>query len=106
MAVGQTEPAIQAFEAARTAQGASFAHDLELGALYLAAQRFTDARDALDRIPPSHPGYPMVLFKRAQVSVLLHEPDQKRRIELARQRADATTSKLIVRERLFRDAGP
>ena len=106
MTAGQTESAIQAFEAARTAQGASFAHDLELGVLYLAAQRFTDARDALDRIPPSHPGYPMVLFKRAQVSVLLHEPDQKRRIELARQRADATTRTLIVRERLFRDAGP
>jgi tetratricopeptide (TPR) repeat protein len=106
MSVGQTEPAIQAFEAARAAQGAAFAHDLELGVLYLAAQRFTDARDALDRVPPSHPGYPMVLFKRAQVSVLLHEPDQKRRIELARQRADATTRKLIARERLFRDAGP
>jgi arylsulfatase A-like enzyme/tetratricopeptide (TPR) repeat protein len=106
MTAGQTEPAIQAFEAVRAAQGAAFAHDLQLGVLYLAAQRFTDARDALDRVPPSHPSYPMVLFKRAQVSVLLHEPDQKRRIELARQRADATTRKLIARERLFRDAGP
>jgi hypothetical protein len=106
MSAGQTEAAIQAFEAARAALGAAFAHDLELGVVYLAAQRFTDARDALDRVPPSHPGYPMVLFKRAQVSVLLHEPDQKRRIELARQRADATTRKLIARERLFRDAGP
>ncbi len=106
MAVGQTESAIQAFEAARAAQGEAFAHDLELGVSYLAAQRFTEARDALDRVPPSHPGYAMVLFKRAQVSVLLHEPDQKRRIELARQRADATTRKLIARERLFRDTGP
>jgi hypothetical protein len=48
----------------------------------------------------------MALFKRAQVSVLLHEPDQARRIELARQRADATTRELIARERLFRPAGP
>ena len=31
-------------------KGAAFAHDLELGVLYLAARRFTDARDALDRV--------------------------------------------------------
>jgi hypothetical protein len=43
----------------------------------------------------------MALFKRAQVSVLLNEPDQAARIELARQRADATTRALIERERLF-----
>ena len=49
----------------------AFAHDLELGVLYLAARRFAEARAALDRVPPSHPGYPMALFKRAQVSVLL-----------------------------------
>ena len=48
---------------------------------------------------------PMALFKRAQVSVLLHEPDQAARIETARQRADATTRPLIARERLFQDAG-
>ncbi|MGC1951771.1 MAG: hypothetical protein WA970_04195, partial [Gammaproteobacteria bacterium] len=87
---------------ARAAQGATFAHDLELGVLYLAAHRFSEARDALDRVPASHPGYAMALFKRAQVSVLLHEPDQARRIELARQRADATTRTLIARERLFK----
>jgi hypothetical protein len=45
----------------------------------------------------------MALFKRAQVSVLLHEPDQAARIEAARRRADATTRPLIARERLFRD---
>ena len=44
----------------------------------------------------------MALFKRAQVSVLLHEPDQGQRIELARQRADATTRELIASERLFK----
>jgi hypothetical protein len=44
----------------------------------------------------------MVLFKRAQVSVLLNEPDRAARIERARQHADQTTRALIVRERLFR----
>jgi hypothetical protein len=44
----------------------------------------------------------MALFKRAQVSVLLNEPDQAARIEAARRHADATTRELIARERLFR----
>ena len=44
----------------------------------------------------------MVLFKRAQVSVLLDEPDKAQRIELAKKRADAVTRPLIERERLFR----
>ena len=49
----------------------------------------------------SHPAYPMALFKRAQVSVLLREPDAAARIEAARRRADATTRDLIAREKLF-----
>jgi hypothetical protein len=43
----------------------------------------------------------MALFKRAQVSVLLNEPDRAERIARARQHADATTRDLIARERLF-----
>jgi tetratricopeptide (TPR) repeat protein len=101
MAAGRTEVAVPAFERARAAQGASFRHDLELGVLYLDARRFAEAREALDRVPPSHPAYPMALFKRAQVSVLLNEADRARRIALARERADATTRELIARERLF-----
>ena len=101
MAVTQTEVAIGAFERARGDQGARFRNDLELGVLYLAARRFEDARAALDRVPASHPAYPMALFKRAQVSVLLREPDAAARIEQARRRADATTRDLIARERLF-----
>jgi hypothetical protein len=46
----------------------------------------------------------MALFKRAQVSVLLGEPDQRARIEAARRRADATTRELIAREQLFQAA--
>ena len=84
MEAQQTDAAIaafesRAFEAARDARaGPAFAHDLELGVLYLAARRFADARAALDRVPAAHPDYPMALFKRAQVSVLLNEPDQRR----------------------------
>jgi tetratricopeptide (TPR) repeat protein len=107
MQAQQTDTAIAAFESARRLQGESrepgpaFAHDLELGVLYLAARRFDDARTALDRVPATHPDYAMALFKRAQVSVLLKEPDQAARIARAKQGADATTRPLIARERLF-----
>jgi choline-sulfatase len=101
MAAGATDAAIQAFEAARAQQGSTFAHHLELGVLYQAAGRLTDARDALDRVPASDPGYPMALFKRAQVSVLLHEPDASSRIDAARRHADQTTRQLIANEKLF-----
>lgn len=101
MAIGETAPAIESFEAARRVQGPAFRHDLELGVLYLAARRFSESRDALDRVPPSHDGYAMALFKRAQVSVLLNEPDRAARIAKARQHADETTRGLIERERLF-----
>jgi arylsulfatase A-like enzyme/tetratricopeptide (TPR) repeat protein len=102
MQAGQTNIAIDAFEKARAAEGSAFPNDLELGVLYLAGRRFAEARDALDRVPPSSPVYPMALFKRAQVSVLLHEPDAGARIEAARAHANAVTRELIARERLFR----
>ncbi|MFO7694689.1 MAG: sulfatase-like hydrolase/transferase [Vicinamibacterales bacterium] len=102
MAVTKTGVAIDAFERARGLQGPAFRQDLELGVLYLSARRFEDARAALDRVPASHPAYPMALFKRAQVSVILQEPDAPARIAEARRRADATTRDLVARERLFR----
>jgi hypothetical protein len=43
----------------------------------------------------------MALFKRAQVSVLLREPDAAARIDRARRGANATTRELIAREKLF-----
>jgi hypothetical protein len=49
----------------------------------------------------ARPDDPMALFKRAQVSVLLNEPDRAARIEAARRKADASTKPLIERERLF-----
>jgi arylsulfatase A-like enzyme/Tfp pilus assembly protein PilF len=101
MQAGATDAAIGAFEAARSAQGPAFRNDLELGVLYLAANRYDDARAALDRVPPGHPEWPMALFKRAQVSVLLHEPDQAARIAAAREHANRITRELIARERLF-----
>jgi choline-sulfatase len=102
MVAGQTDLAIASFEVARARDRAAFKSDLELGVLYLAARRLPEAKDALDRVPASHPSYPMALFKRAQVSVLLNEPDRAARIEAARQHADQTTRDLIAREQLFR----
>ncbi|HEV2721499.1 MAG TPA: sulfatase-like hydrolase/transferase [Thermoanaerobaculia bacterium] len=96
MRAGNTPVAIDAFEKAHAG------HDLELGVLYLDARRLDDARAALDRVPPSDPNYAMALFKRAQVSVLLHETDAPARIEAARAHATPLTRELIARERLFR----
>ena len=64
MTVGETAAATDLFERARKVQGDAFHNDLELGVLFLAAGRLAEAKDALDRVPPSHPGYPMALFKR------------------------------------------
>ena len=101
MELGRTPEAIDAFEKARILEPASFKHDLELGVLYLASRRFAEARDALDRVPSNDAKYPMAAFKRAQVSVLLHEPDAPARIAAARAHADGVTRELIARERLF-----
>ena len=102
MSAQQTTTAIGAFEKARALQGDRFRRDLELGVLYLAARDLDKARASLDRVPASHPEYAMALFKRAQVSVLLKEPDSRARIEAARRGANATTRQLIDNERLFR----
>ncbi|MDQ3068571.1 MAG: sulfatase-like hydrolase/transferase [Acidobacteriota bacterium] len=102
MRAGRTSLAIQSFERSRALMGAGFRYDLELGVLYLAERRIDEARQALDRVPASHPAYPMALFKRAQVSALLDEPDKAARIALARRRADTATRPLIERERLFK----
>lgn len=102
MATQQTDVAIGAFERASAAQGPAFVHQLELGVLYLAARRLDDARRALDLVPANDPGHAMALFKRAQVSVLLNEPDRVARIEAARRGADPTTRALIASERLFK----
>lgn len=101
MAAGETPAAIAAFERARGMRREGFQNDLELGVLYLAARRLADARESLDRVAPASPAYPMALFKRAQVSVLLGEPDAGARIQRARERADQVTRPLIARERLF-----
>jgi len=102
MSLQQTSVAIDAFEAARAANAAGSQRNLELGVLYLADRKLNEARTALDRVRPSDRGYPMALFKRAQVSVLLNEPDRAARIDAARRHADTTTRELINRERLFR----
>ena len=101
MRLGQTGDALANLELARARQGPAFRNHLELGVLYLALNRLHEAREALDRVPSSHPGYAMARFKRAQVSALLREPDAAARIEEAKKHADATTRVLIENERLF-----
>jgi Tfp pilus assembly protein PilF len=101
MQTGDSAVAIDAFEKARAAQGDAFRNNLELGVLYLSMRRFAEARDALDRVSPRHPAYAVALFKRAQVSVLLGEPDAAARIDAARKHATPQTRELIAHERLF-----
>ncbi len=101
MQLGETGPALAALERARELQGGAFQRYLELGVLYLSARRLDDARTALDHVPPGHPEAAMALFKRAQVSVLLGEPDSRERIRAALDRADPATRRLIIGERLF-----
>ena len=101
MSKGETEAAIDAFERASRILGRRFGHDLELGVLYLADRQFENAATSLDKVTRVHPGYPMALFKRAQVSVLLKEADREARVRLAWQRGDSTTRRLIASEKLF-----
>ena len=101
MELGETGPAIAALERARDLQRSRFRRDLELGVLYLASRQLDDARAALDRVPSDHPAAAMALFKRAQVSVLLNEPDRRERVRAAWERADPATRRLIADERLF-----
>jgi len=102
MGRGDTAGALAAFERARDLQGAAFSHFLDLGVLFLADGQLAAARDALDRVPASSPQYPLALFKRAQVSVLLGEQDRAERVRHAWALGDDRTRPLIERERLFR----
>ena len=109
MQAQQTDTAIAAFESARQLQGeargsGSARRSRTISNWACCISRRADSTTpvtALDRVPATHPGYAMALFKRAQVSVLLKEPDQAARIARAKQGADATTRPLIARERLF-----
>jgi tetratricopeptide (TPR) repeat protein len=101
MMIGNSAAARDAFEKARAAQGASFNRNLDLGVVYLSLRQFAQARDQFDQVKPSNPGYAMALFKRAQVSVLLNEPDAPQRIAAAKTNANATTRELIRNEALF-----
>jgi len=102
MARGDTKAAISAFERARQVLDQRFGQHLELGVLYLADRQFANAALSLDKVSRRHPGYPMALFKRAQVSVLLKEADSEARVRRAWKHADDTTRRLIASEKLFR----
>ena len=79
MSIGDTAKALDAYERARELMGASFAHHLQLGVLYLDQRRYAEAAAALDQVPRSHPDHALALFKRAQVAVLLREAGRGRR---------------------------
>jgi tetratricopeptide (TPR) repeat protein len=104
MALADTPAAIRAFEEARRLQGEAFDRYLELGVCYLAVHGFAAAAEALDLVPENHPGYAMALFKRAQVSVLLGEPEWRDRVRFAYERADPQIRQLIENEPLFQGA--
>jgi len=102
MATGDTKAAISAFEQASQILDRRFRQNLELGVLYLADRQYSNAALSLDKVTRSHPAYPMALFKRAQASVLMNEADSEARVRLAWRRADNTTRRLIISEKLFR----
>ena len=103
MSAGDTAGAIRALEKAQTILGEEFTYHLELGVVYLANRQLAQAAASLDRVSAAHPGYPMALFKRAQVSVLLAEADREERVRAAWDHADQATRPLIENEQLFRD---
>ena len=81
MSAQQTPMAHRRVRAARARAGPRRSRTISSSACSTSpTRRFAEARDALDRVPASHPDYPMALFKRAQVSVLLNEPDRAARI--------------------------
>ena len=102
MARQETAAAIGHFERALELQGEEFDSFLDLGVLYLANRQLGEAASALDRVGPAHPAYPLALFKRAQVAVLLQEPDMQQRVWQAEEHADEMTRDLIANEALFR----
>jgi tetratricopeptide (TPR) repeat protein len=93
--LGQTAAAIDSLEQMRAMEGPKFAYDLQLGVLYQAEGRLDAAKQALDRVPAASPAYPMALYKRAQISVMLGEPDRQARVEMAREHANAAIEKMI-----------
>jgi Tfp pilus assembly protein PilF len=102
MQLMDTPAAIGSFEQAKQLQGSDFTHSLELGLCYMANRQLPEAARALDEVSQFDPEYPFALYKRAQVSVVLGEPDRDQRIRLAYQRADPEIRELIENGPLFR----
>ncbi len=102
MGEGSTPLAVDALERASELDPENFPADLELAVLYMASGRLQEASERLDRVRSDSQGWPMALFKRAQISVLLGDSDSAERIGAARRHADAVTGPLIEREALFR----
>lgn len=97
-----TAGAIRAYEQANAVLGSDFDHFLDLGVCYMEQGRFVEARAALERVSATDSRSPMVLFKRAQLSVLLNEPDSAARVRRAYRFADSRLRFMIERESLFK----
>jgi arylsulfatase A-like enzyme/Tfp pilus assembly protein PilF len=101
MALQDTPAAIRAFETARQLQGNGFTHSLELGVCYMAIGRLPEAAKALDAVPRSDPEYPFALYKRAQLSFFMGEPNREHRLRLAYESADREIRELIASDPIF-----
>jgi tetratricopeptide (TPR) repeat protein len=99
--LGQTDAAIDSLESMRAMQGPAFSYDLQLGVLYQVTGKYDSAKQALDRVGPSSPGYPVALYKRAQISSILHEADRDTRIEMAREHSNAMTEQWMENNPAF-----
>jgi arylsulfatase A-like enzyme/Tfp pilus assembly protein PilF len=106
MGLQDTLAAIEAFEMAWQLQGNEFTHALELGVCYMAIGRLPEAVRALDAVPRSDPEYAFALYKRAQLSFLMSEPDREQRLRLAYESADEEIRELIANDPLFQGPLP
>lgn len=97
----RTAETIWAFENALRTGAEGFGQHLELGVCYLVSRRYAEAASLLDRVPPDHPGYAMALFKRAQASVLLNEPERAERVAAALARAGGELREMVLRDSLL-----
>jgi arylsulfatase A-like enzyme/Tfp pilus assembly protein PilF len=104
MALRDTPSAIEAFERARQLEGPGFSHSLELGLCYMVNRQLPDAARVLDEVSRFDPEYPFALYKRAQVAIVLGEPDRAHRIRLAYEAADEEIRELIANDPLFQAA--
>ncbi|PIE03683.1 MAG: hypothetical protein CSA81_00915 [Acidobacteria bacterium] len=101
MELGQTEHAIACYLNLKDQQLENFNRDFELSLCLMDAGRLEEARDTLDGISTDHKAFPLVLLKRAQVSILLKEPHARSLVRQAYQNGNSMTRRTIENEPFF-----